>query len=256
MSEAATTEPPKRAKWVHTLNGLWSTETYGIVEFLRVHPVYRRVVGICGVVFCLLAVASWGGLKIPGFTFSFIPFMVVGPWLVFVATISGPDFEVTFPPRQAAQDREKAEKQFEKSNSVEDALRLDLSRLNEYYVINQSQARSSFRWAVASMLLGFGTIIAGVWIFYFRTGQPDTFMASLSTAAGVVVNLVSAMFLYLHGKIQDRSLHYYEQLSRLQHISIAIRLAEAHQDPQAQQETRNLIVRELISHLQPQLTTP
>ncbi len=255
MSEVATTEPPRRPKWVHTLSGPWSTETYGVVQFLRSHPWARRVVAICGVAFCVLAIAWWGGLRIPGLTLSFLPFMIIGPWFLFVATISGPDFEVTFPSRQAAEDRQKAEKQYEQSRSVDDALRLDLSRLNEYYVINQSQARSSFRWAVAAMLLGFGTIVAGVWLFYFRTNQPDTFMASLSTAAGLVVNVVSAMFLYLHGKIQDRSLHYYEQLSRLQHVSIAIRLAEAHSDTGAQQEARNLIIRQLISHLQPQLPT-
>jgi hypothetical protein len=154
---------------------------------------------------------------------------------------------VTFPPRQAAQEREKAEKKFEETKTVEDALKLDLTKLNEYYVINQSQARSSFRWAVFSMLLGFGTIISGIWLFYFRGGQPDTFMASLSTAAGCVVNLVSALFLYLHSKIQAHALHYYDQLSRLQNLLIAIRIVEAHEDPAARQDSRNVIIRELVS---------
>ena len=232
---------------------------YGVVEFLRVHPVYRRIVAVLGVVSCIAAVAAVGGLKIPGFTMVFFPFFIVGPWLVYVATISGPHFEVTFPPRQAAQEREKAEKKFEESKTVEDALKLDLTRLNEYYVINQSQARSSFRWAVCSMLLGFGTIIAGIWIFYFRGGQPDTFMASLSTAAGCVVNLVSALFLYLHSKIQARSLHYYDQLSRLQNLSIAIRLVDAHEDASARREARDTVIRELVSSVrsssQPQIAT-
>jgi len=251
MSDFNATEEPVKARWLHTLSGPFKVETYGVIEFLRTHPIYRRIVAVFGVVVSLAAVASWCGVKIPGMGYPMGVLIIVGPWLLYVATVSGPKFEVVFPAQQASAEREKAEKQFAQSNNVEDALRLDLSRLNEYYAINQSQARSSFGWAVFSMLLGFGTIICGIWLFYFRGDQPNTFMASLSTAAGVVVNLVSAMFLYLHGKTQDRSLHYYEQLSRLQHISIAIRLVEAHQDPQAQQDSRTLIIRELISHLQP-----
>jgi len=236
-----------RTRWVHTLNGPWRTETYGVVEFLRVHPIYRRIVAVLGVAGCITAVAGWGGLKIPGLTLSFLPFMFIGPWLLYVATISGPHFEVTFPQRQAEEEREKAERKFEESKTVEDALKLDLTQLNEYYVINQSQARSSFRWAVFSMLLGFGTIISGIWLFYFRGSQPDTFMASLSTAAGCVVNLVSALFLYLHSKTQARSLHYSDQLSQLRNLSIAIRLVESHEDPNARQEARNLVIRELVT---------
>lgn len=239
-------EAKPKSRWVHTLSGPWRTETYGVVEFLRVHPGYRRMVAAFGVVGCIVAVAAWGGLKIPGLTLGFLPFMIVGPWLLYVATISGPHFEVTFPQKVAAEQREKAEKQFEQTKTVEDALKLDLTRLNEYYVINQSQARSSFRWAVFSMLLGFGTIISGIWLFYFRGGQPDTFMASLSTAAGCVVNLVSALFLYLHSKIQARSLHYYDKLSRLQNLSIAIRLVDAHEDTSARREARDTVIRELV----------
>src|SRR6266446_1952659 len=203
---------PPTPRWEVMLSGPWKTETYGIVEFLRVRPFWRGLVAVLGVLGCVSAVVAWGGLKIPGFTLSFVPLMIVGPWLIYVATISGPNFTVVFPSRQAAQEREKAEKKFEESQTVEDALKLDFTRLNEYYVINQSQARSSFRWAVFSMLLGFGTIIGGIWLFYLRGDQPNTFMASLSTAAGLVVNLLSALFLNLHSKTQDRSLHYYEQL--------------------------------------------
>lgn len=212
----------------------------------------RWIVGALGAVACAIAFAAWGfNVKILGLTLSFLPFFILGPMLLYFATISGRHFEVTFPPRQAAQEREKAEKKFEESKTIEDALKLDLTKLNEYYVINQSQARSSFRWAVFSMLLGFGTIISGIWLFYFRGGQPDTFMASLSTAAGCIVNLVSALFLYLHSKIQARSLYYYDQLSRLQNLSIAIRLVESHEDPAARQDARNSVIRKLVTGARP-----
>jgi hypothetical protein len=238
---------PTLPRWVHTLNGPWSTETYGIVEFLRVHPAWRRTVAVLGILLCVGAVASFAGLKIPNLRFSFLPCFIVGPWLLYIATISGSQFEVVFPQRQAAEERKEAEKKYEQSKTVEDALRLDFTRLNEYYVINQGQARSSFRWAVFSMLLGFGTIICGIWFFYLRTSQPDVFMASMSTAAGIVVNIISASFLYLHSKTQDRSLHYYQQLVGLQKLALAIRLCGTHEEPDARHEARNLVISALIS---------
>src|SRR5712692_6942823 len=133
MSETGNKEQAaaSSARWVHTLNGPWRTETYGIVAYLRVHPAYRRIVAVVGVVACILAVAGWTGL-IPGLSFKYVAFIIIGPWLLHVATISGPEFEVTFPQRQAAQEREEAEKKFGESKTAENALKLDLTRLNEY----------------------------------------------------------------------------------------------------------------------------
>lgn len=57
-----------RTRWVHTLSGPWRTKTYGVVEFLRVHPVYRRIVAVLGVAASITAATAFGGLKIPGLT--------------------------------------------------------------------------------------------------------------------------------------------------------------------------------------------
>jgi hypothetical protein len=224
----------------------WSVATYGIVEFLRVHPIWRALVAVFGIVSGLAYVATFAGLTFPK-NFSGVVFLFLTPWLLWAATVSGPAFQLVFPSAEASKERQIAEKQFEQSRTPEDALNLDFTRLNEYYVINQAQARSSFRWALFSMFIGFGTIIAGIWLFYFRTTKPDTFMASLSTAAGCVGNFISAMFLYLHSKTQDRSLHYYQQLARLQQVSLAIRLVDDYKDPEKQTEARNLVIKALLS---------
>jgi hypothetical protein len=245
----AENQPQPKTRVLNTVtmgSSQWSVATYGIVEFLRVHPYWRAVVALLGVAAGLALVATYVGLKIPGVAFGYI-FILVAPWLLWVATVSGPAFQLVFPAAQASKERQIAEKQFDESHTPEDALKLDLKRLNEYYVINQTQARSSFRWAVFSMFVGFGTIIVGIWLFYFRATQPDKFMAALSTAAGCVVNLISGLFLYLHSKTQDRSLLYYEQLARLQKLSIAMRLVDAHKDPDKQTEARNLVICELLA---------
>ena len=222
-----------------------------MIEFLRARPAWRAAAAGLGIASGLVAIVlAFAGSKIALPYIPLFPYFlgfVVAPWLLWVASVSGPDFQLVFPVAQASKERQIAEKEFQESNTPEDALKLDLKRLNEYYVINQAQARSSFRWAVFSMFVGFGTIIVGIWLFYFRGTQPDKFMTALSTVAGCIVNLIPGLFLYLHSKTQDRSLHYYEQLARLQKLSIAMRLVEAYEDPHKQTEARDLVIRELLA---------
>jgi hypothetical protein len=193
----------------------------------------------------LFSVTSLGGLKIGGYGAP--PLLFIGSLaLLCLATVSGPDFRVHFPAEQASRERQDAETRFNQSAEPLDALEVDLQRLNEYYVINQSQARASFRWAVVALLAGFATIIAGIWMFYVRRlPQPDLFMASLSTAAGIVTDLVAGLFLLLHHKTQDRALVYYQQLAQVQRIAMAIRLAHAHGDG----ENRRVALDKVIDYL-------
>lgn len=240
----------KSARYTTTLDGSrFSVVKYGVVEFLRTHKFWRATVAIVGITIPIFWLALNVGLKIPGISPAsvFLVFILTTPELIWAAVVSGEDFELVFPTKDASQERQLAQDKFEESKAPEDALDLDLKRLNEYYRINQEQARSSFRWAIFSMLLGFATIIAGVWMFYFGKATPDTFMASLSTVAGIVVQLISGLFLHLHSKIQDRSLYYFLQLSKLQRVSIAIRLAEAHKNPADEHAARNLLIREILS---------
>lgn len=242
-SDASTTS---QQRWVTTLDGSQlSIVKYGIVEFLRRHPLWRIAVATVGTI-AFIADTGFMLLIHYGFTSYVYLCMIAAPLLLWLATVSGPSFSLAFGEAKASEERQTAEKQFEKSQSPEDALNLDFTRLNEYYTINQAQAKSSFRWAVFSMFVGLATIIAGVWFFYFRSAEPDKFMAGLSTAAGVVLNLISGSFLYLSSKTQDRSLLYYRQLARLQRISLAVRLAEKHLDPEKQAGARNLVIERLL----------
>lgn len=243
-------ETKKPARYVSTLDGSqWSVVKYGVVEFLRAHKFWRAIVAILGVLIPVTCLASIAGVKIPGISGLgiYLIFTFTCPGLIWAAVVSGPDFELTFPSKDAAKERQLAQEKFNETNAPEDALDLDLKRLNEYYRINQDQARSTFRWTIFTMFLGFTTIVAGVWLFYFGKPTPDTFMASLSTAAGIVVQCISGLFLHLHSKTQNRSLYYYDQLARLQRISIAIRLTQGHQDPNEQKVARNLLIREIMA---------
>ena len=226
----------------------WSVAVFGIVEFLRGRWYLRALFAGVAVMLVVLTAVQFAGFKPLGsqvYLYSVCLFCC--PWLLWVATVSGNNFKLVFGSSKATAERQQAERAFAKSSAPEDALTLDMRRLNEYYVINQAQAKSSFLWAITTMIVGFATIIIGVWMFYFRTDKPDVFMTSLSTAAGIVVNIVSGLFIHLHNKTQDRSLHYYQQLAQVQKVATAIRLVEAHKSDHAQVEARNLVIKYLMS---------
>jgi hypothetical protein len=241
------TQPEGRPRYTCTLQGSqWDVAYYGIVEFLRVHPVWRTGVAAIGVLSFIFLVVDFV-VTVPGVPKgSWLVFLFVTPSLLWMATVSGSSFELVFPAAKASAERQVAEQQFEKTQTPEDALNLDFKRLSEYYAINQSQARSSFRWAKFSMLGGFATIIVGIWLFYFRPTQPDKFMSTLSAATGCVINIVSGLFLRLHSQTQDRALLYFEPLARLQRLSLAMRLVDAHKESSEQAQARNLVIRELL----------
>lgn len=200
--------------------------------------------GLLGVASTVLFIAGFAGLKIPGLS-TFV-FLFVAPTLLWMWTVSGPAFELVFPIKAAAEERQLAETQFKESQTPADELNLNFTRLNEYYAINQSQARSSFRWAKLSMFIGFATIIVGIWLFYFRQDKPDRIMSGISAATGCVINIISTLFLRLHSQTQDRAIHYYEALARLQRLSLAIHLIDAHTEPSEQTLARNQVIRELL----------
>jgi TRADD-N domain-containing protein len=237
--------PQSPARFTIKLDGsIASVAKYGIIQFLRRSKSIRILIAVVTVGLFGFAIVIF--LNLTSIRSSrALPLAFVCIYLLWLVTVSGSDFEFRFPTQDAAKQREEAEIQFKDSNDPYDVLALDFKRLNEYYVINQAQARNSFRWAVFAMLFGFATIITGVWLFYIRRDTPDTFMASLSTASGLVVNVVSGLFLYLHHETQKRSLHYYQQLSQIQKIALAIRLAESHADATA--KARNRVIEQLLT---------
>lgn len=239
----STEEKQQEARFVfHASGSLYSLLVIGVAEYLRRKPTLRFLVGFlgtAGIVTWLVHMTKLTPLQLQNAP----SLLIVGAAFVLLATISSPLFEIVIPEKQATLEREKAEEKFQASPEPQNALNLDMSRLNEYYKINQSQARSSFRWSVFAMLTGMVTIVAGIWLFYFRPPEKDVFMSSLAAAAGIVTNLVSGLFLYLHNKTQERSLVYFEKLLKVQRVALAVRLAEIHEPDKGK------IVGQAVTHL-------
>ena len=218
----------------------------GIVDYLQKHKVVRGVAAVVGIT-CL----AFGGIAyvIPDWVFDKLspPLLIIGGLLSFSSVLAGDKFVLLVGDAPEVVERKEAEEHIKDTKDPYASLDLDIKRLNEYYAINQSQARGSFRWAIFAMLCGFATIVSGIWIFYIKEETPDTFLTSLSTAGGLVINIVSGTFLYLHNKTQKRSLFYYGQLVRIQQLGLAIRLAESHEDDAEKTSAKNKVISELLS---------
>src|SRR5205823_2334470 len=134
---------------------------YGITNYLKNHRFARAAVAFVGVACVLIYVtgfvASFSSIKFP-IQGNFALFFV-GLALIWFVVLSGSEFQLHFGADEESSERDETERMLEASADPEDALKLDLKRLNQYYAINQSQARASFFWAVVAMLVGFATII-------------------------------------------------------------------------------------------------
>jgi len=235
------TTSPEGPKYQVRLSGtIFNLLIVGVVNYLREKNTLRTVLVILGFACLLIGVFSY---LTPDWYFNkiSIPFLAGGFSFAFAAILSGQNFSLYVGESIEVQERKEAEQHLRGSKDPFSTLDLDVKRLNEYYAINQSQARGSFRWAIFTMLCGFATIMAGIWIFYIQKETPDTFLTSLSTAGGLVINIISGTFLYLHNKTQRRSLFYYGQLVRIQQVGLAIRLSETHEQQKDKQRIKSLM---------------
>lgn len=125
-------------------------------------------------------------------------------------------------------------------------LELNLNQLREYYVINKSQARSSFRMGVTAVLLGLIAILVGVGLIYAGGGKNHIGVAIATAVAGLLGQFIGGSCFYLFNKAQDQSVHYYDRLTELQGTLLAVQLAGSITELEIADSTRQQIVFALI----------
>lgn len=133
---------------------------------------------------------------------------------------------------------------------VLNTIRLNLNQLNEYYVINKSQARNSFRFSVFAVVAGLVTLIAGIWYFY-RRSQPNLELTIISSAAGTMVQFIGAAYFYLYRKSLEQLNFFFGQLVRMQDTMLSIRLCDEIDDPAKKVALRERIILELLARSAP-----
>jgi hypothetical protein len=218
---------------------------FSIIDFLKNHPAIRKMVGFIGILafFVGLFFKNISGLAIPAQDNTFFDSVVHFSGIAFALLVTGGILSVSFffssslflfvlendRPAIALEETKKAEEDYEKDNKDPFAyLELDAKKLSEYYQINQRQARSSFGVAIFGMILGFIIVLLGVWFGYkgiTENKSAQVWTSSLSSMSGIIMNVVSLLFIRFHNNAQKRSLIYFNQLIRNQQLGLSIRLA-------------------------------
>lgn len=133
---------------------------------------------------------------------------------------------------------------------VLNTIRLSLNQLNEYYVINKSQARNSFRFSVFAVVAGLITLISGIWYFYLRS-QPNVELTIISSAAGVLTTFIGGAYFYLYRKSLEQLNFFFGQLVRMQDTMLSIRLCEDIVDQVKKETIREKIILDLLARSAP-----
>lgn len=120
-------------------------------------------------------------------------------------------------------EREKIQERLAESPKpdVMDTIQLNLNQLSEYYAINKSQARSSFRFSVFAVVTGFITLIIGIWIFYFKEDK-NIEMAIISGIAGSLSQFIGGAYFFLYRKSLEQLNFFFNQLVKMQDTMLSV----------------------------------
>ena len=132
----------------------------------------------------------------------------------------------------------------EKPN-VLDTIQLNLNQLSEYYTINKSQARNSFRFSVFAIISGLATIIAGIWFFYLQE-NPNIGLTAISSVSGVLIQFIGAAYFYLYRKSLEQLNFFFSQLVKMQDMMLSVKLCEEVSPPEKQIELREKVIITLL----------
>jgi hypothetical protein len=128
-------------------------------------------------------------------------------------------------PRRTGSTAKAGEKPKEKADIL-DAINLNLAQVVEYYVINKGQAKRSFQMSVSAIIVGFLTIIAGIWLSYGNqlTNQNPAY---ISVLAGVVLQFIGGAYFYLYNRSLIQLNFFFSRLALMQDTMLAIRLCDS-----------------------------
>lgn len=132
-----------------------------------------------------------------------------------------------------------------KEENVFDTIQLSLNQITEYYTINKSQARSSFRFSVFAIVAGLVTLIGGVWIFYMKD-TPNIDLTIITGISSALIEFIGGAYFYLYNKSLKQLNFFYAKLVRMQDTMLAIKLTES-LDGDKEIEMKEKLIMELMA---------
>jgi hypothetical protein len=115
----------------------------------------------------------------------------------------------------------------------------NMAKLDEYYMLNKSQAKLSFLVSVIAVSIGFATLILSI-----KTRTEGN--AKLTTAlSGVFLQFIGGSFFYVYNKSLVQLNIFYEKLVQLQNTMLAVQLS-SQLDATDQSRVREQIILKLL----------
>jgi len=188
-----------------------------------------RMVGALFASIILLAVPFWGGMASWAATEA-----------VFSATVGDEPEALRRVRQQARETEEDALRRLEKTDDagLRPLLRYSRAQLDAYYAMGLGQTRRAFVNAALAMWLGFLILIAGIVLSIgpveqFNIARPDGDFASLVLASALIIEVISALFLWVYRSTIGQLTFYY-RLQMQSHTAImCFRIAETMADGDA-----------------------
>jgi hypothetical protein len=143
-------------------------------------------------------------------------------------------------------EREEIKKKFsQKQDDVFNTIQLSLNQLTEYYTINLSQARSSYRWSIAAIIVGIITLLSGIWFFYLGE-NPNINLAIISGISGTIIEFIGASNIYIYNKSLKQLNIYFRELIAIQDTMLAIELCDKIEDTDKKTQIKEKIILSLM----------
>lgn len=127
----------------------------------------------------------------------------------------------------------------ELENNVMDVIKINLNQLNEYYTINKAQARRSYSFSIVMITLGFLILILAIVLLLF--GKIGINITIICTLSGLIAEFIGATSLVLYKESTKQIQLFFEKLSYLQHIMLAVELSDKLSDSRKESEVSTII---------------
>jgi hypothetical protein len=186
-------------------------------------------------------VLIWGGISVTA-----IGLLAIAP-----IDILGVEDEL----KPLRQEREEIQQRIDQETQpdITDNILLNLNQINEYYTINKSQARSSFRSSVFAIIVGLLTIIGGVWIYYLQP-ESNVQLAAVSTMGGLLAEFIGAAYFVLYNKTMDQANRLHDRLVKMQETMLAINLCGQLEEGPSRHDAIKQVITALLTRDAPSTT--
>jgi len=233
------------------------------IDYLHKHPDIRKkafiifsflasILGITLLYLTYIAPSSFILLKFENTLIVLFIIFIIIVTLLFLTILSYTSIKITaggiaLELNEIKREREDIKKGISHAPEVNifDTVQLGLNQLTEYYTINKSQARNSFRFSIFAIVLGLITIVGGIWIFYFRD-TPNLQLATISSISGTLIESIGGLYFLIYKKSLEQLNYFYDKLTETQNIMLAVKLAESMENEEKKAEVREKIIISLI----------